>query len=130
MERLLLIPLLFAFAGCNHVRPPIEGRADPYLPKQVHFDSERLRQDTAVGVPILARDQSGLLVVTVPIRSAIDKTLYVDYHVTFLDRGGVPLGGKLGPFTKTLDPNTPDSITVNSTSPQAADFQIDFRYAR
>ncbi|WP_428940305.1 DUF1425 domain-containing protein [Fontivita pretiosa] len=130
MTRLVPISMLtLLLAGCG-VRAPIEPRADPYLPKQIHMDSQRLRKDTAVGTPIVARDQSGLLVVTVPIRSAINKTLYVDYTVTFFDRNGNPIGNKLGPFTKTLDPNTPDSITVNSTSPQAADFQISFRYAR
>ena len=66
---------------------------------------------------------------TIPIRSAIDKTLYVDYHVTFFDRTGTPIE-RFGPFTKTLDPNTPDRIQVNSTTPRAADFQVDFRYAR
>ena len=116
--------------GCDYVRPPIQGRQDPYVPAQVHFDSERLRRDTAIGTPNVSRDEAGLLFVTVPIRSAINKTLYVDYRVTFLDRSGQVVGTRLGPFTKTLEPNTPDQIVVNSTSPRAADFQIDFRYAR
>lgn len=119
---------LLLLAGCG-VRPPIEGRADPYRPAQIHFDSEQLRIDTAVGTPILARNESNVLVVTIPIRSAIDKTLYVDYRVTFFDRTGVPIE-RYGPFTKTLDANTPDQITVNSTSTRAADFQVDFRYAK
>ncbi|HEY1628408.1 MAG TPA: hypothetical protein VGF52_01040 [Tepidisphaeraceae bacterium] len=130
MKRLLLIPLVMILVGCsNEVRPPIEGRADPYSPAQIHFASDELRNDTAVGRPILARDDAGMLLVTIPIRSAIDKTLYIDYRVTFFDRGGVPLE-HFGPFTKTLDPNTPDRIQVNSTTPRAADFQVDFRYAR
>jgi hypothetical protein len=128
MKRLLLIPLLMIFAGCS-VNPPIEGRADPYQSAQIHFDSDELRRDTAVGSPILARDDSDLLRVTIPIRSAIDKTLYIDYRVTFFDRTGTPIE-HFGPFTKTLDPNTPDRVQVNSTTPRAADFQVDFRYAR
>ena len=91
--------------------------------------SERLRRDTAIGTPNVARDENGLLFVTVPIRSAINKTLYVDYRVTFLDQTGQVVS-RHGFFTKTLEPNTPDQIVVNSTSPRAADFQIDFRYAR
>ena len=65
----------------------------------------------------------------IPIRSAIDKTLYIDYRVTFLDRNGQSIE-TLGWFTKTFEPNTPDRIAVNSTTPRAADFQVDFRYAR
>lgn len=126
----LWIPLLLSFLlGCDYVRPPIEGRQDPYVPAQIHFDSDTLRRDTAVGTPILKRDASGILYITVPIRSAINKTLYVDYRVTFFD-GNRQVVSRLGPFIKTLDPNTPDQIEVNSTSPRAEDFQIDFRYAR
>ena len=128
-QRMLLVLLGLALAGCDYVRPPIQGRQDPYVPAQVHFDSERLRRDTAIGTPNVARDENGLLFVTVPIRSAINKTLYVDYRVTFLDQGGQVVS-RHGFFTKTLEPNTPDQIVVNSTSPRAADFQIDFRYAR
>ena len=125
----LLVLLGLTLLGCDTVRPPIQGRQDPYVPAQVHFDSDTLRRDTAVGTPVVSRDQAGILFVTVPIRSAINKTLYVDYRVTFFDRSGQPVS-RLGPFTKTLEPNTPDQIQVNSTSNQAADFQIDFRYAR
>lgn len=127
----LLITLLgLLLLGCDYVRPPIQGRQDPYVPAQMHFDSDTLRRNTAIGTPVVSRDPAGLLFVTVPIRSAINKTLYVDYRVTFLDQSGQIVGQRLGPFTKTLEPNTPDQIVVNSTSPRAADFQIDFRYAR
>ena len=127
----VLITLLgLVLLGCDYVRPPIQGRQDPYVPAQMHFDSDTLRRNTAIGTPVITRDEAGLLFVTVPIRSAINKTLYVDYRVTFFDQSGQIVGQRLGPFTKTLEPNTPDQIVVNSTSPRAADFQIDFRYAR
>jgi hypothetical protein len=122
-------PMLAVLAGCS-VNPPIQPRMDPYLPSQIQMDSEELRGDTAVGTPNAHRDDSGILFVTVPIRSTIDKTLYVDAYVTWLDRNGQPIGGRLGPKTLVLDPNTPSSVTFNSTTPRAADFQIDFRYAR
>ena len=126
----LSILLTLALLGCEYVRPPIQGRQDPYVPAQMHFNSDTLRRNTAIGTPELSRDQAGLLYVTVPIRSAINKTLYVDYRVTFFDKTGQPVGEPLGWSTKTLESNTPDQIQVNSTSDRAADFQIDFRYAR
>lgn len=123
---LFLLPL----AGCNEtVKPPIQGRNDPYQLSQVHFASDALRRATAVGQPMVARDDAGNLFVTIPIRSAIDKTLFVDYRVTFFDQNGQPINSTSW-FTKTLEQNTPDRITVNSTSPRAADFQVDFRFAR
>ncbi len=129
MKTCLSILTIMIMMGCDYVRPPIEGRQDPYVPAQIHFDSDTLRRDTAVGTPILNRDASGILYITVPIRSAINKTLYVDYRVTFFDHNRQVVS-RLGPLTKTLDPNTPDQIEVNSTSSRAEDFQIDFRYAR
>ena len=49
MKRLMIIiPAIALLAGCG-VRPPIEGRLDPYEAKQVHFDSMSLKHETAVG---------------------------------------------------------------------------------
>ncbi len=131
MQRTNLIPiaLLAALTGC-HVNAPKEPRADPYGRQQIEVTSERLRVDTAVGEPIVARDSSGDLVhVSVPIRSAINKTLYVDYFVTFFDRNGQRLS-KLGPTTVTLEPFANDQIEFNSMSPRATDFQLTLRYAK
>ncbi len=131
MNRPLLLTLLSLTAlatGC--VKPPIEGRLDPYTPSQIHFASKELRDETAVGTPIVSRDDTGnILYVTIPVRAATNKELHVDYRVTFLDKNQQTLN-QTGWFTKTLPPNVPDSITVNSMGPRAADFQVDFRYAQ
>jgi len=124
----ILIPLLVL--GCdNIVLPPVQGRNDPYDAKQVHFASEELRRDTAIGRPTVTRDPAGLLYVTLPVRDATDVRLYVDYRVTWFDDNRQPIN-QTSWFTKTLEARTPDQITVNSTSPKAADFQVDFRYAK
>lgn len=124
-----LLTLSASIIGCSAVRAPIKGRLDPYDTQQIHFATESLRRDTAVGTPQLSRDNAGLLFVTIPIRSAIDKNLYVDYRVTFVDKNNQPVFTTSW-FTKTLEANTPDRITVNSTNPRTTDFQVDFRYAR
>jgi hypothetical protein len=128
MWMLVASMLLLVVGGC--VKKPIEGRADPYPRAQVQFSSEDLRKHTAVGTPMPVRDPDGrLLYVTVPIRSASNLLIYLEYRVTFFDELDQPINQTTW-FTKTLEPNTPDQITVNSMSPRAADFQIDFRYAR
>jgi len=128
--RFLLISVALALLGCdNIVLPPVQGRNDPYDAKQIHFASEELRRDTAVGTPTVTRDKAGLLFVTVPIRSATDLRLYVDYRVTFFDENRQEIS-KTAWFSKTLEARTPDQITVNSTSPAAVDFQVDFRYSK
>jgi len=115
-------------AGC--VKPPIEGRLDPYTPSQIHFAQKELRNETAVGTPTASRDDTGnILYVSIPIRAATNKELHIDYRVTFFDKNQQMLN-QTGWFTKTLSPNIPDTITVNSMGSRAADFQVDFRYAQ
>jgi hypothetical protein len=128
MIRLTPIAILaLAIVGC--VKPPIEGRLDPYESKQIHFAQSDLRRRTAVGTPTAQRDDAGnILHVTVPVRAATDTELHVDWRVTFFDRNGQLLN-QTGWNTKTLAPNTPDYITVNALGPRAADFQLDFRWA-
>ena len=124
--RTLLLLSLITLAGCG-VNAPIEGRADPYAPAQVHFDSDEIRRDTAIGQPIVTRDEFGLLHVTLPIRSAVNLQLHVQYRVSFFDRSHGLLDQQSW-SDKTLTANTPDQIDVNSVDKRAADFQVDFRY--
>jgi len=130
MKQFVTLALLVTLIGCNNsVRAPKVGRDDPYEAQQMHFASEELRHDTAVGKPIVSRDLAGLLFVSVPVRSAIDKTLYVDYRVTFYDQTGQEVG-KTSWSHMTLESNVPQRVTVNSTTTRATDFQMDFRYSR
>ena len=126
MRFLLLISVL-ALTSCTGVNPPIQGREDPYVPAQVHFDSDQLRTDTAIGQPVVTRDQFGLLHVMLPIRSAVDHQLPAQYRVTFFDQNRITLDQQSW-IDKTLTANTPDQITVNSVDKRAADFEIDLRY--
>ena len=115
--------------GCSDVKAPISARQDPYSPQQIHLASDDLRHHTALDAPHVWRDDGGLLHVTVPIRAATDKQLYIDYRATFFDRDRLPIS-EAGWTRKTLAPNVPDQFSVNSTSPLAQDFQIDIRYSK
>lgn len=127
---LALVATALAVIGCQHVNPPIEGRDDPYASPQVTLADGTLRSETAIGAPRLQRDDAGnLLHVTLPIRSAVTKTITVDYKVTWYDRSGAVLS-ETGWTGKPLEANTPETITVNSTSDRAADFRIALRRAK
>lgn len=119
--------LALLMTGC--VKPPIEGRQDPYVPTQVSFAAEDLRRMTAVMAPTATRDQANLLHISLPIRAATDKQLYIDYRVTFLDRNGQQTW-QTGWMPKTLAPNVFDQITANSLSQRAEDFRVDIRWAQ
>lgn len=123
----VLTSLLTLAVGC--VKAPIEGRQDPYQPNQINFAQEDLRRMTAVMAPVATRDPANLLHVSVPIRAATDKQLYIDYRFTFLDRNGQETF-RTGWLNKTLAPNVFDQIEANSLSPRAADFRVDIRWAQ
>ncbi len=133
LARTILLPAVVGslfLAGCG-VKPPVDGRADPYTPAQITFADEQLAKLTAVGVPKPARGSGGLLYVTVPVRAATNLQLYVDCYVTFFDENGLVVDGpRLAQSGMVLRPNTPQYVTVNSTTARAADFQLDFRYAK
>src|SRR5437667_9790368 len=86
----LSILMLIALAGCG-VKAPVEPRQDPYVPHQINLTSDDLRSHTAVMEPIATRDPAGLLHVTVPIRAATNRQLYIDYRVRFFDPTGQQL---------------------------------------
>jgi hypothetical protein len=127
MKPFAILLVSVSLLGC--VKAPIEGRADPYVPAQIHFADENVRTHTAVGQPKLARDDAGLLHVNIPIRSASNLKIYIDYRATFFDSNGTAIN-QTGWQSKVLEPNTPDFIQLNSTSPRAADFQVDVKYSQ
>jgi hypothetical protein len=130
ITRLLAPALFLALVTVGCLKAPIEGRQDPYAPSQIMFASKDLRNNTAVSTPSVARDDvGGILHITVPIRAATNKQLYIDYRTTFFDRNNQQIS-QTGWTRKTLAPNVPDRIVVNSMGPTAADFQIDVRYAK
>jgi hypothetical protein len=117
--------------GCNNaVRDPIQPRQDVYHtgdPTQVFFDSFNLRNDTATDTPNVFRDANGLLHVTIPIRSVINKQLYVEYRVIFFDHDHQEIDRS--PWRdKTLPANLPESVSITATNPRAEYFQVHFRY--
>ena len=127
---LICLPLLAALYGCS-TQAPIDPRSELYTPRQIQLADEDLRAQTRFEQPRVTRDAAGLLFVTVPLRATINETLHVQYRATFLDENGEPLPGSPTTwFTKTLNPRVFETVTINSTSPRATDFTIDFRYAR
>jgi Protein of unknown function (DUF1425) len=124
--------LTAGFIGCasTPTEDPIEGRQDTVRagdPRQIFFDSTGLRDDTALDAPVVTRDANGLLHVTVPIRSVIDKQLYIEYRVVFFDHNRQEIDRS--PWRdKTLAAHLPDRVSINSTSPRAESFQLHFRY--
>jgi uncharacterized protein YcfL len=131
---LALAGLLAAAAGCSSGVPGYrEGRAERYAPPQVQItgvDAYDLQRSTVIDRPSTYRDAANLLFVTVPVRNTSDQILHVQYRYNFVDDQGRPMPENIAWNRKTLEPGSTERITFNSTSPRAADFQMDLRYSR
>ena len=134
MSRLLLTGLTLAAAlsaaACQpRVRGPVEPREDTAGWPQIMLADRDLRRRIVVRQPLVTQDRAGLLYVTVPVRSTTERQMTIEYRVTFFDENRVPIQETTW-FPKTLPPLTQETLTVNSTSPRADDFQMDIRPAK
>jgi uncharacterized protein YcfL len=124
----------FVLAGCAQNPPAYrEGRAERYSPPQVQITgigAEDLQFSTVIDRPQTWRDPSNILYVVLPVRNTSEKVLHVQYQYNFLDAQGAPLPENIAWNRKTLEPGATERIKFNSTSPRAADFQLNLRYAR
>ena len=128
--RTLTMVLAVSAAACTpRVRGPVEPREDTAGSPQIMLNSRELQDRIAVRAPVVSKDEAGLLFVTVPIRNTTRRLMTVEYRATFFDRNRVPIQETTW-FPRTLTAHTQQSFTVNSTSPQADDFQIDIRQAK
>jgi hypothetical protein len=127
--RLTLVSMLLlaGLAGCG-VKPPIEGRADPFLPVQISIAEADLANKTAVGTPIMER-RNGILYVTVPVRSASDYDLRIDQRWSFLSAQGRTIYQGSWEGGKKLVSNVQDSVSANALNGDAADFRLELRYS-
>jgi len=118
---------LVLISGC--VKAPITGRADPFLPPQVSIADADLANSTAFGPPRMERTD-GILYVSVPVRSASDYDLHVDYRYSFFNQAGMPIDetGWIGGTTITRNSYT--YIKFNSANANAADWHLQLRYAQ
>lgn len=114
-------------AGC--VDQPYYGRLDPYTARHVQFTNESLQNSTAISAAEPTRDPSGLVHVTIQIRSTVDHDLPMDVYCTFTNRAGQVVDNRLGPKTVHLHARATETVTFNSTQP-ADEFMLSFEPAQ
>ena len=135
MKYALTATLLIAAAlvGCRSVTPPSRGRADVTDHRRVFFETahqDQLQNSTALDAERISRDQFGLLTVTIPIRSTVRRSLYLEYNYEFFDASGKSVEGPLGWRRLSLDGGTPTTIQFTSTSEVAEDYRVSIRFQK
>jgi len=129
-----ILASLILLAGCQPgVNPPSRGRADVTDHKKIFFSQtyeQQLRESTAILGDKVDRDQFGLLTVVIPIRSAVSRSLYLEYQYEFYDEGDRRVEGPVGWLPIVLEAGSPGTIQFTSTNPQAADYRVTIRFQR
>lgn len=126
----ITIAVAVSAAACSpRVRGPIEPREDTAGSPQIVLASRELQDRIAIRAPVVTQDEAGLMFVTVPIRNTTRRQMTIEYRATFFDRNRAPVQETTW-FPRTMTAHTQQTITVNSTSPRADDFQIDIRKAK
>lgn len=126
----ITIAVAVSAAACSpRVRGPVEPREDTAGSPQIVLASRELQDRIAIRAPVVTQDEAGLMFVTVPIRNTTRRQMTIEYRATFFDRNRAPVQETTW-FPRTMTAHTQQTITVNSTSPRADDFQIDIRKAK
>ena len=126
----LALPALLPTAGCaRKLRGPIEPREDTRPWPQIMLADRDLARRLFVRQPIVERDPAGILYVTVPVRTNTSRQMTIEYRSTFYDHNHTPIFQSTW-FPRTMTPFTQDTISTNSTTNRAEDFQIDIREAK
>jgi len=126
----MTIALALLAAACQpRLRPPVEPREDPSVAPQINLADRELQQHFAVRAPMVSQDEAGLMFVTVPVRNTSARQYTIEYRATFFDRNKLPIQQTTW-FPMTMTPHTQQTFTINATSRNADDFQIDIRPAK
>ncbi|MBC7785679.1 MAG: DUF1425 domain-containing protein [Burkholderiales bacterium] len=125
---------LVALAGCKRgVEPPARGRQDITDHRRIFFSKtyeQQLRESTAILEEKITSSPSGQLTVIIPIRSAVSRTLYLEYQYEFYDAHDKRVEGPMGWTPITLEAGSPGTIQFTSMSQEARDYRLTLRFAR
>ena len=119
-----------AIAGCQKpYTGPYEAQYDEYQPyPTVTLSQASLREAIRITEPRVERLSDGLLLVTLPLRSASDEPIHVEWRIEFLDKRGVPIEPRMNWRPLRLEPRQPESISAGSTSGDAENYNVQLRW--
>lgn len=124
----LIVVALSAATGCTGV---LGGKADTTNPyPKITVTAKELYDGLAFNPATVTRTATGMLAVSQPIRARANEPLMIEYRFVWLDAAGAPLSPPTGWVYKRLEPRIPETLSANSSSKDAVDYQIHVRWAR
>ncbi len=125
--------VVMAMAGCEAPNTdPNFGKLDPASPySRVMIADDELARGLVFEEPIVVRNDSAFIRrVEVTVRAASGEPLRVDYRPIFKDAAGMVLQPESSWRTTFLEMRVPERILMQPTAHNAADYEIQFRWAR
>ena len=127
-----LITTLGIFAvGCNTDTSVIGGKYDSARSyPNITLSQPALADALGFQEPSVTRTANNLMRVTLPVRALSNEDLHVEYKVNWFDGAGQPILPDTSWATLRLEPRQPAYVAVTSSSPDAINYNIQFRWAR
>lgn len=129
MTAIVMVLGLIGLRGCSTA--PIGAKPDVVneYPK-IAFNTESLAKAVKMNPPVVGKSDTGMLMVTQPIRNASDEVLYIEYRFIWKDVTGRPVGPDMSWRYMRLEPRLNDVFSANASSDAVTDYQIQMRWAR
>jgi uncharacterized protein YcfL len=80
--------------------------------------------------PQVSRTAAGNLLVVVPLRAASNETLHLEYRAVWFDAQHRPIPPEMTWAPLRLEPRQPQQLSVNSSSSDAVDYNLQFRWGK
>ncbi|MBI1369584.1 MAG: DUF1425 domain-containing protein [Planctomycetes bacterium] len=127
----LTLAMSMIVGGCNSDTSVIGGTYDEAraYPK-ITLSQDTLQPALGFQEPVVTRTSTNLMSVTVPVRARSNEDLNVEYRIIWFDANHQPIRPEGSWMTVRLEPRQPTSITVTSSSTDAVDYNLQFRWAR
>jgi uncharacterized protein YcfL len=126
-----LIATCLLSVGCNTDTSVIGGEYDTARSyPNITLSQPTLADALGFQEPSVTRTPNNLMHVTLPVRALSNQELHVEYKVNWFDAAGQPILPETSWVSLRLEPRQPTYVAVTSSSPDATNYNLQFRWAR
>jgi uncharacterized protein YcfL len=122
---------ILGIGGCKADTSPIGGQYDEVSRyPNITLSQGTLQEALGFQEPIVSRTADNFMHVSLPVRARSNEELLIEYRVIWLDASLQPLRPETAWVPLRLEPRQPYNITVQSTTPLATNYNLQFRWSR
>ena len=96
----------------------------------ITLQSPELQRSLGFQEPVVSETESGLMRVTVPVRSRRNQEIHLQYKVIWLDADGNPIRPEMNWRYRRMEPLQPAYLSASATSETAENYNMQIRWGR